>query len=119
VAVASGHPLLAQGALDSVQHSQFECRSCGEEVTSERIVHTFKLDSTEYRSQTPVTPNTNQGKKSYPQVIQSINHLTVIDEPIGTCDTEIFSVKKVRSAKCLYLWRCGVSTLIAHRDSLP
>jgi TonB family protein len=119
VAVVTGHPLLTQAALDSVRHSQFECRSCGEAVTSERIVYTFQLDSTEYCSQTPVTSNTDQGKKSYPQVIQSINHVTVMDEPIGTCDSEIFSVKKVRSAKCLYLWRCGVSTLITHQDSLP
>jgi TonB family protein len=61
-AVVSGHPLLTQAALDSVQHSQFECRSCSEAVTSERIVYTFQLDSTEYCSQTPVTPNTDQGK---------------------------------------------------------
>jgi hypothetical protein len=119
VAVVSGHPLLTAYALDSVQHSQFECRSCGEAVTSERIVYTFQLDSTEYCSQKPVTSNTDQGKKSYPQVLQSINHVTVIDEPIGNCDSEIFSVKEVRSAKCFYLWRCGVSTLITHEDSLP
>jgi outer membrane biosynthesis protein TonB len=64
VAVFSGHPLLAQGALDSVQHSQFECRSCREAVTSERIVYTFQLNSTEYCPQTLVTPNTERGKKS-------------------------------------------------------
>lgn len=115
----SGHPLLKQAAVVSAQQSEFVCRGCSEAVISQRIVYTFRLGPTEYCSQTPATPKLNEREESYPQVIQSTNHVTLIDQPVGTCDTEIFSVKKVRSAKCLYLWRCGHSGVIPHQDSLP
>src|SRR5712692_11252304 len=32
--VVSGHPMLQQAALESAQRSQFECKGCGEAVTS-------------------------------------------------------------------------------------
>jgi TonB family protein len=41
--VVSGHPLLAQTAIDSAQHSRFECRKCSETLTSLRLVYTFQL----------------------------------------------------------------------------
>jgi TonB family protein len=117
VAVVSGHPLLQQAALDSVKQSRFECRNCTEGVTSQQIVYSFQLDPMESCVQTPITPDTDQHNESYPHVIQSANHVIVIDQPIRTCDVETFSVKKVRAAHCLYLWRCGVSLLITHQDS--
>jgi hypothetical protein len=115
----SGHPLLKQAALVSAQQSEFACRSCNEAVTSQRIIYTFQLGPAEYCSETPATPKVNEREESYPRVIQSTNHVTLIDQSVGTCDTEIFSAKKVRSAKCLYLWRCGHSGVIPHQDSLP
>jgi hypothetical protein len=100
-----GHPLLKQAALNSANQSQFECLTCSQDVTSQRYVYTFQLGPTEYCSQGPVAPKTGQAQQSYPQVTQSMNHVILIDQPIGTCDMP----KKAlfRAARCLYLWRCG------------
>ena len=40
--VVKGHALLAQSALDSARHSQFECRNCTE-TEAVQLVYTFQL----------------------------------------------------------------------------
>ncbi|MGO9640349.1 MAG: energy transducer TonB [Candidatus Acidiferrales bacterium] len=95
--VIRGHPLLIQAALDSAQHSQFECRKCTEPVTPYRMVYTFQLGPARFCE----APDSR-----YPQVTQSQNHVTLVDQPVGTCDP-VEEIRKVRSAKCLYLWKCG------------
>ena len=107
--VVSGHPLLAQTALDSAQHSHFECRKCGEAAMPFRLVYTFQL--VEPKSCCDATDDAL--KKSHPDeqipgVTQSLNHVTVVAQSACICDPVGIEVKyKVRSLKCLYLWRCG------------
>lgn len=107
--VTSGHPLLAQTALDSAQHSHFECRKCSETVTPLRLVYTFQLVG----PNSCCTPTKDVPKESQPgeqihRVTQSLNHVTVIDQTACICDGwDVGDSRKVRSAKCLYLWRCG------------
>jgi hypothetical protein len=117
VAAASGNLLLQQAALDSVHQSRLACQSCTEGVTVLRIVYSFQLGPMKSCAQTPTTPDVEHHDESYPQVIQSIDHITLVDEPIRNCDVEIFSAKKVRAARCLYFWRCGVRVLITHQES--
>jgi TonB family protein len=95
--VLSGPTMLKQAALESAQHSQFECRSCTGASTAVRLVYTFELGPTIFCT----APDSR-----YPQVIQSQNHVTVVAQPVGTCDPAVLRTK-VRSAKCLYLWKCG------------
>ena len=104
--VANGHPLLKQAALDSAQRSQFECRNCGDGEESYRLIYSFRLGPTRYCTDTSDSPKGNQQQETYPRVIQSRNHVTVVDQAVGTCDLA-GSVSKVRSWKCLYLWRCA------------
>jgi len=107
-AIANDGPsLLKQAALDSAQHSKFECRGCTAMVTPYRLVYSFELGPTEHCSTNIVKSNISQQEPTYPQVVQTQNRITLLDRPIGTCDTEVFLEKRVRSAKCLYLWRCG------------
>src|SRR6266550_5105408 len=106
----SGHPLLAQTALDSAQHSRFECRKCSETVTSLRLVYTFQLvGPNSCCTPTKDGPKENQPGEQIPRVTQSLNHVTVIDQTACICDgiPDVGDFRKVRSAKCLYLWRCG------------
>jgi TonB family protein len=106
--VVSGHPLLKQAALDSAQRSQFECRDCGQGVRPLRMLYSFQLAPTSYCTETSDSSKGNQQEEPYPRVIQSQNHVTLVDQPVGTCDLAfIVTRKKARSAKCLYLWRCG------------
>lgn len=106
MAVVSGHPLLKQSALDSAQRSQFECRKCDPGVHSFRMLYSFQLGPTSYCTEASDSSKGNQREEIYPQVIQSQNHVTVVDQPVGTCDLTV-TIIKVRSAKCLYLWKCG------------
>lgn len=103
----SGHPLLKQAALDSAQKSQFECGKCSEPVTSYRLVYTFQLDDTECCKATERSVNEKQADQPIPRIIPSQNHVTVVDRTLCMCDPAA-DVVKVRSVKCLYLWRCGL-----------
>lgn len=102
--VLTGHPLLKFAALDSAQHSQFECRKC-ETTTSYQIIYTFVLEPTGCCAATDSSGNQEQGG-SFPRVDQSQNHVTIVDKPACICDPA-GEIRKVRSWKCLYLWRCS------------
>jgi TonB family protein len=99
--VVSGHPLLAQAALDSAKQSHFRCTDCGEGLFSYRLAYTFQFAETE--------DCCNAAQAGFPKVSQSANHITVVESSMRTCDpTETITKIKVRSIKCLYLWHCSV-----------
>jgi TonB family protein len=103
--VVSGHPLLQQAALDSAQKSKFECRKC-DEAASIQLVYTFQLVGPESCCKPTENHSENdQADQPIPRVIQSQNHITVLDQPTCICDPAA-DVTKVRSLKCLYLWKC-------------
>jgi len=104
--VVSGHPLLKPAALDSAQHSQFECRDCTEGVHPYQIVYLFQLGPTRYCAQASETSRSDEKGDYSPRVLESKDHVTVIDYPVGTCDMAR-TATKVHSLKCLYLWRCS------------
>ena len=96
--VASGHVILARAAAQSAQNSEYECRGCSEAVTSYSLVYTFRLEVPS-PSQSWTIPVTQVG-----------NHVTVIGEPptITVINSDPSSTFRRRSAKCLYLWKCGL-----------
>jgi TonB family protein len=104
--IVSGHVLLQRAALDSAQRSQFECRKCGESVTSLRLVYTFQLVGPEHCCTADDSSKDIQPGQPIPRVIQSQDHVTLIDHPVCICDPRA-DVTRERSIKCLYLWRCG------------
>jgi hypothetical protein len=105
--IVNGQLLLQQAALASAQNSQFECRGCTEAVTSYSLVYTFQLAEGDCAAAT-INPSNGSSQSGEPraQVIQSQSNVTVMDKRLVTCDPAA-SVTKVRSVKCLYLWRCG------------
>jgi hypothetical protein len=106
--IVSGPPLLRQAAVESAQQSQFECRGCTETLTPYSLVFTFELFQTDCHA-TANSPSSNAQQDENPraQASQSQNHVTVVDEG-GFCEG-VFA-HRVRSARCLYLWRCGWHT---------
>jgi TonB family protein len=107
--VVSGHPLLTQ-ALDSAKYSQFECRGCAAEGARFRILYSFQLGPTSYCTNVSAKSTAKEKQETYPHVTQEQNHITLIDQPVGTCDLAFKVVeRKVRSIKCVYLWRCGLT----------
>lgn len=106
VSVVSGHPLLQQAALDSAQKSQFACEGCSNAITSYSLVYTFLLTEAHCPSSNEPPKESPQEEKSLPQVTQSQNHVTIIAEGTILCDPGV-AFRRVRSAKCLYLWKCA------------
>ena len=104
--VVSGHPLLQQAALDSAQESQFACEGCSNAITSYSLVYTFLLTEGHCPSSNEPPKESPQEEKSLPQVTQSQNHVTIIAEGTILCDPGV-AFRRVRSAKCLYLWKCA------------
>ena len=98
--LVSGHPILAQAALESARHSEFSCAGCTKEETRYSMMYTFVLaDLTCCHDAN--TPDTLQ-----PTVVQTSNRVTVTIGHTCICDP-IVSRTKIRAAKCLYLWKCG------------
>jgi Gram-negative bacterial TonB protein C-terminal len=102
----SGHPLLIRAAVDSAQHSTFECRKCGDSGTSLRLTYTFHLVGSDECCTVTKDDTDEAPGQQVPRVVQSQNHVTVIDKPTCFCDAR-GQIGKVRSLKCLYLWRCS------------
>ncbi len=100
--VVSGHPMLRQAALDSVQQSQFVCEGCGEAVTRYALKYSFQLTSLGF----PKDCDTQNAKQLPAEVGLSRHQVTVPAWAMVICDPAA-RLLKVRSAKCLYLWRCS------------
>jgi len=96
--VNAGARLLQQTALESARASVFECRGCRIGITENSILYRFLR-----------TPDTHcLGDKSEEQIIQGEGEVTVINPHVAICDyaSEVARVR-VRSLKCLFLWKCG------------
>ena len=107
VVVVSGPPLLQKAALISAQQSQFECHGCSAQPTWYRLVYTFQLlDSGCCAEEDSKTADIGP-PRTYPQITQSQNRVTVVDQVLCICDPA-GHIGKVRSLKCLYLWRCAI-----------
>lgn len=103
--VVSGHPMLTQAALDSARQSQFECRGCGNAVTSYALKYTFQIAPRD----PPKECDNQQTEAQPPAEVDSLRHqVKVFTWELWTCDpTTSATFVLFRSARCLYLWRCG------------
>lgn len=98
----SGHPMLAQAALESARKSQFECRGC-DGVTSYPLTYTFAIGDECHNS-----PDCTVVGQRPPNIQQSPSRVVITVDPLCTCDPAVRITRiKWRSAKCLYLWRCN------------
>ena len=103
-AVESGHPMLVlrQAAMDSASKSAFQCSGCKENMAY-RLVYGFKIvqgpDCCDARTVAPRVALHAEG------LAQS--HVDVEAEQVCICDPPSVMTKRVRSLKCLYLWKCS------------
>jgi hypothetical protein len=97
VEVASGPPLLQRVAVESARQSQFECRACTDGVTPYKLVYSFQLSKGDCCN-----------SQNSPKVSASEDHVWVTNSQFCFCDPAATVGRKVRSIKCLYLWRCAV-----------
>jgi len=102
----NGSPILGQAAMDSARQTRFVCRGCDANVIYS-ITYTFEVKGTQNRCCCSSEPTVAEQK-----VTQSAGHVTVTAPPVCICPdacTIEAAVKasRFRSAKCLYLWKCG------------
>jgi TonB family protein len=102
--VESGHPMLVlrQAAMDSALKSRFQCTDCKEKMKY-RLVYVFNIVQ---------GTNCCEAKTAAPRVEQHADgsaqsHISIEAEQICICDPAFGTTKKVRSLKCLYLWKCS------------
>jgi hypothetical protein len=105
--VAKGHPFLKQAALDSAMQSRFECRVCTAPL-SYTLVYTFRRTSEGSCCDGMGAPvKVEQEPQSYDERGRPQTRVTISAEKICLCDPSFTLTKKVRSLKCLYLWKCS------------
>jgi TonB family protein len=105
--VVQGHPLLKAAALDSARNSQFECPGCNGASTSYSIYYDFGFTSAKPCCQPEKTFSKDaELAELAPGVVQTQNHISVRTEPFCVCDPGPY-MRRDRSMKCLFLWRCG------------
>jgi TonB family protein len=96
--IVSGPPLLQQAALDAAHKSAFECRGCSEAATPYTLVFAFQLDGGTHTT-------TEDHLRGTVRDAPSQSRVTIVAEtPLVI---PYFASFSVRSAKCLWLWRCG------------
>lgn len=105
----SGHPLLKDAAIASAKQARFECRACSIGM-SYVLFYKYELHDGEDCCGAWTTPPTieqqlpldnHQSDASTRVIIAATNSCL--------CNPAFILKKKVRSPKCLYLWKCSVS----------
>jgi TonB family protein len=106
VSVISGHPMLRSVALESAQRSQFECSACTADLTPYTVRYKFELLPLDHTKDCATLTDEERNVSPPPSVDLSHHEVTVFGKVMETCDPAV-TLREVRSAKCLYLWRCG------------
>jgi len=99
VTVESGPPMLRQAAINSAIRSQFQA-NLENRTGGYRLVYRFVLDQT----------TKCEHDDSYPRVKHGANLVTITEQNVPLCDPAALIETCFRSAKCLFLWKCGSKT---------
>ncbi len=106
-AVENGQAMLRQAALDSARQSHFECRMCSSPV-SYMLVYTFKqIEGRDCCSAFSAPATVEQEPRLTDPQGHPQTHITITAEHFCLCDPASTLTMRVRSIKCLYLWRCS------------
>jgi len=110
VAPVSGDRLLLQAAMDSAEKSQFECRGCSA-LTEKHLTYTFR-SSTAAPDPCCCTAGHETDSSTTTQISEPEGRITLTYPPLCVCPDACTAAwardhSRFRSAKCLYLWKCG------------
>lgn len=109
IATISGHPLLVSAALDSARHSTFECRGCTQPI-SHTLTYTFEISAAKPDPCCCSRGEATEDTRS--QVSQTRDHITLTAPRFCVCPDSCGPPDRYRSARCLYLWKCGVRRIM-------
>ena len=104
--VHADHPMLVEAAINSARASHFECRNCAGTVPAYSLTYEFRMVASD-----PEQFCNNPDQQPPPELDASLHKITVLGNEVWTCDPSAAirrTYTRVRSAKCLYLWKCGL-----------
>lgn len=97
--VDSGPPMLREAAIESAKGSKFQPMREGQVGPAYQLIYRFSLEALRcYQAPDP----------SYPLVKIELNTVSISGQSVALCDPA--ADIRVRSAKCLFLWKCGLKT---------
>ena len=102
VSVVGGPVMLRQVAIESAHRSVFQCLDCDDRRISYSLKYRFQISSL------PLDKVCDAASEPDPPVeIDFAEHqVTISAWGITICDP-VAVLTRIRSAKCLYLWKCG------------
>jgi TonB family protein len=100
--VMDGHPMLIVAAMESAKKTQFDCGGCSETT----FVYVFEI-----RDGCRFGPHCTRLDSEESVIRQTAGYVFVSGAPSCECDPAVTLIRH-RSAKCLYLWRCGRTEVI-------
>lgn len=104
--VISGPRMLQQASLEAARQSQYACRGCSD-ATHYKITFIYKVIGTE----PPKDCDGPLPSAPQPEWDASRQQATAFATESWTCDPVAkvtTTLRKARTAKCLYLWKCGL-----------
>jgi TonB family protein len=109
VAATTGHPMLKEAALDSARRTRFKCPGCGTDAEPYHMLYTFRMvEGGDCCSALNVAPTIEQLSQSGTSREGWQAHIIITVEHSCICDPGVTTTRrKIRSVKCLYLWRCS------------
>jgi TonB family protein len=105
VDLVSGHPMLIVAAIESARASQFECTDCANAMEPYSLTYEFQILASD-----PEQYCKKRDQQRPPELDASLHKVSVFAGEIWTCDPSTAirrTYTSVRSAKCLYLWKCA------------
>jgi hypothetical protein len=104
--VVEGPAMLRSAAIAGAKTVLFDCKMCTEESMPYSLIMRFQITSTD-----PPKSCDEPIPQGFHVAIDPIEHLVTVSTPqIWTCDPAVETstrVHRVRSARCMYLWRCA------------
>jgi hypothetical protein len=100
--------MLREAALESAQHSVFDCYAC---VANSPYLLRYKFEQIagdNCCSASAVIPKVEQTGTIHDELGRPETQVAIIAEHTCICDPAATVTNRVRSLKCLYLWKCAV-----------
>lgn len=95
----NGPPMLLEQAVELVRKARFACEQC-DKTNSLEITMRFEFGKSICPDQ-PRDPN-------YPHASATGSVITIATQPFMLCDPAASIGVRIRSIRCLYLWRCAI-----------
>ena len=119
VKAISGHPMLVQSALDSAKQSSFKCRDCTVDLVSATLTYSFEISPVALDPCCCSSDVRHARPDPILHVSETGDHILLTTPPACVCpdicaSRSAFQHAHFRSAKCLFLWKCGF-----HDYSIP